>query len=202
MRGGFDEVQGFIRAPNADADIEERKRLLQQNETAKSQSSVGLLTPNLAGYEAAMNVSPDLFRRLSGCGCRYGAFIGIREKLNQSQRHRRPSSRAHEEGKQQEGGRLLKAFTAPSLQPTDTKSSRGLMRERVDRVRSGIHSVARPSGAASRRTYSQACGAGRRTRLVRNRGTAPRSVAARKPSTPVRRSADPTTVRRQQSRAS
>ena len=54
VRGGFEDKQGHV--GDAGPDLEERRKLLEA--VKKSQSAVGLLNPNLAGYEAAMNVSP------------------------------------------------------------------------------------------------------------------------------------------------
>jgi hypothetical protein len=86
----------------------------------KSQSAVGLLNPNLAGYEAAMNVSPNyagMYRmKLSLWGFHWNA--GKPEPCTAPQA---AVLRAHEEGKQQEGGRLLRALTAPSMQSNETE---------------------------------------------------------------------------------
>ncbi len=116
VRGGFEEFKGYISAPNSDADLEERKRLIQENKVAESRSSVGMLVPNLAGWEAAMNVAPiysGMYRlRLSLWGFQWNQ--GRAEPIAAAQA---AVLRAHEEGKQQEGGRLLSAFTAPSLAP-------------------------------------------------------------------------------------
>ena len=54
MRGGFEDKKGHV--GDAGPDLEERRKLLEA--VKKSESAVGLLNPNLAGYEAAMNVSP------------------------------------------------------------------------------------------------------------------------------------------------
>ena len=118
IRGGFEEVAWYINAPDADADMEERNRLFRENGIAKSESSVGLLVPNLAGYEAAMNVAPiypGRYRmRLSIWGFRWNA--GSVEPSAASQA---AVLRGHEEGRQQEGGRLLGTFTAASLSPRE-----------------------------------------------------------------------------------
>jgi hypothetical protein len=114
IRGGYDEFEWHISAPDANADLEERKQIFKDNDVAKSQSSVGLLVPNIAGYEAAMNVAPvypGRYRmRLSLWGFHWNQ--GTVEPASASQT---AVLRAHEEGKQQEGGRLLATFTAPSL---------------------------------------------------------------------------------------
>lgn len=116
-RGGFENVKGYIAAKDAEADLPERRKLYQQNQIAKSHSAVGLLNPNLAGYEAAMNVSPIFagrYRlRLSTWGFQWNAG---RVEAGPDQA---AVLRAHEEGKQQEGGRLLSLFTAPSLKPAE-----------------------------------------------------------------------------------
>ncbi|MEY5025654.1 MAG: hypothetical protein RLZZ244_1182 [Verrucomicrobiota bacterium] len=113
VRGGFEDKTGHV--GDAGPDLEERKALWKQNEGAKSQSAVGLLNPNLAGYEAAMNVAPvysGMYRmRLSIWG-----FHWDQGKPVSCEKPQAAVLRAHEEGKQQEGGRLLATFSAPSLQ--------------------------------------------------------------------------------------
>lgn len=116
VRGGFEDKQGHV--GDAGPDLAERKKQLEAVKSAKSQSAVGLLNPNLAGYEAAMNVSPiyaGLYRmKLSLWGFQWNA--GRPEPCPAPQA---AVLRAHEEGKQQEGGRLLRAFTAPSMQSNE-----------------------------------------------------------------------------------
>jgi len=117
VRGGFEEKQGFV--GDEGADLEERRKQLDAVQAAKSESAVGLLNPNLAGYEAAMNVSPiyaGLYRmKLSLWGFQWNA--GKPEPgADQA-----AVLRAHEEGKQQEGGRLLRAFTAPSMKSNEAE---------------------------------------------------------------------------------
>jgi len=116
VRGGFEDKQGHV--GDAGPDLEERKKLLEAVKAANSESAVGLLNPNLAGYEAALNVAPisaGRYRmRLSLWGFHW----------NQGRPEACPAPqaavlRAHEEGKQQEGGRLLRAFTAPSLRSNE-----------------------------------------------------------------------------------
>jgi len=118
IRGGFEEVEWYINAHDADADMEERNRLFRENGIAKSESSVGLLVPNLAGYEAAMNVAPvypGRYRmRLSIWGFRWNKGAVEPSAVSQA-----AVLRAHEEGRQQEGGRLLGTFTAASLSPRE-----------------------------------------------------------------------------------
>ena len=117
IRAGFAEIKGFINKPDADDDIADRKRLFKENGIAASRSSVGLLVPNLAGYEAAMNVAPiyaGIYRlRLSIWGFHWNQGR-VGPAASQA-----AVLRAHEEGHQQEGGRLLAAFTAPSLSPRE-----------------------------------------------------------------------------------
>jgi hypothetical protein len=113
-RGGFEEVKGYIASKEAQADMPDRKDLFERNGIAKSQSAVGLLNPNLAGYEAAMNVSP-----IYAGNYRMKASVwGFHWNAGQIERGSDQAAvlRAHEEGKQQEGGRLLALFTAPSLE--------------------------------------------------------------------------------------
>ena len=99
--------------------MEERKKQLEAVKAAKSESAVGLLNPNLAGYEAAMNVSPiyaGLYRmKLSLWGFQWNAG---KPEPGPDQA---AVLRAHEEGKQQEGGRLLRAFTAPSMKSNEAE---------------------------------------------------------------------------------
>lgn len=118
VRGGFEDKKGHV--GDAGPDLEERKRLFKENKIAESQSAVGLLNPNLAGYEAAMNVSPlyaGKYRmKLSLWGFQWSA--GTPEPCAAPQA---AVLRAHEEGKQQEGGRLLSAFTAPSMQSNEAE---------------------------------------------------------------------------------
>jgi hypothetical protein len=110
VRGGFEDKQGYV--GDVGPDLEERKKQHEAVKAAKSESAVGLLNPNLAGYEAAMNVSPiyaGMYRmKLSLWGFQWNAG---KPEPGPDQA---AVLRAHEEGKQQEGGRLLRAFTAPS----------------------------------------------------------------------------------------
>lgn len=117
VRGGFEDKRGHV--GDAGPDMEERKKLLEAVKAAKSESAVGLLNPNLAGYEAAMNVSPiyaGLYRmKLSLWGFQWNAG---KPEPGPDQA---AVLRAHEEGKQQEGGRLLRAFTAPSMKSNEAE---------------------------------------------------------------------------------
>jgi len=113
VRGGFEDKKGHVGFDGPD--LKERGDLVKSKTVAESQSAVGLLNPNLAGYEAAMNVSPiyaGMYRmRLSVWG-----FHWENAQPNPCAAPQAAVLRAHEEGKQQEGGRLLAAFTAPSME--------------------------------------------------------------------------------------
>ena len=113
VRGGHEDKKGHV--GHEGPDLKDRGQLVKSPAVAKSQSSVGLLNPNLAGYEAAMNVAPiyaGTYRlRLSVWGFRWA-----NGKPNPCDVPQAAVLRAHEEGKQQEGGRLLSAFTAPSME--------------------------------------------------------------------------------------
>jgi len=117
VRGGFEDKQGYV--GDVGPDLEERKKQHEAVKAAKSESAVGLLNPNLAGYEAAMNVSPiyaGMYRmKLSLWGFQWNAG---KPEPGPDQA---AVLRAHEEGKQQEGGRLLRAFTAPSMQSNEAE---------------------------------------------------------------------------------
>ncbi|MEY3813371.1 MAG: hypothetical protein RL495_1318, partial [Verrucomicrobiota bacterium] len=113
VRGGFEDKKGHVGFEGPD--LKDRGALVKSPAVAQSQSAVGLLNPNLAGYEAAMNVAPiyaGTYRlRLSVWGFRWA-----NGKPNPCETPQAAVLRAHEEGKQQEGGRLLSAFTAPSME--------------------------------------------------------------------------------------
>jgi mono/diheme cytochrome c family protein len=113
VRGGFEDKQGHVGYDGPD--LKERGQLVKSPAVAQSQSAVGLLNPNLAGYEAAMNVSPiyagNYRLRLSVWGFRWA-----NGRPNPCDAPQAAVLRAHEEGKQQEGGRLLATFTAPSME--------------------------------------------------------------------------------------
>ena len=113
VRGGFEDKSGHVGFEGPD--LKERGQLVKSPAVAQSRSAVGLLNPNLAGYEAAMNVSPiyagNYRLRLSVWGFRWA-----NGRPNPCDAPQAAVLRAHEEGKQQEGGRLLSAFTAPSME--------------------------------------------------------------------------------------
>jgi hypothetical protein len=114
VRGGFEDVKGIITAPNQDADMAERKRIWDANKVAESTSAVGLLWPPGPGFEAAWNVAPVFaghYRlRMSVWGFQWNA--GKVETIAAQA----AAIRAHPHGRQEEGGRLLGLFTAPSLE--------------------------------------------------------------------------------------
>jgi hypothetical protein len=118
VRGGLEEKTGYV--GHEGPDLGERHRLVEAVKASQSENSVGLLNPNLAGYEAALNVSPiyaGLYRmRISLWGFRWNA--GKPEPCGAPQA---AVLRAHEEGKQQEGGRLLSLFTAPSMESNEVE---------------------------------------------------------------------------------
>lgn len=113
VRGGFEDKKGHV--GHDGPDLAERNERVKSPAVAQSRSAVGLLNPNLAGYEAAMNVSPiyagNYRLRLSIWGFRWS-----NGRPNPCVAPQAAVLRAHEEGKQQEGGRLLSAFTAPSME--------------------------------------------------------------------------------------
>jgi hypothetical protein len=121
VRGGFEEKKGFV--GDEGPDLAERKKMIEG--VKKSESAVGMLNSNLSGFEAAMNVSPifaGMYRmKLSLWGFHWNA--GKPEPCATPQA---AVLRAHEEGKQQEGGRLLRAFTAPSMQSNQAEISEWL----------------------------------------------------------------------------
>jgi mono/diheme cytochrome c family protein len=118
LRGGYEEVEWYISAADADADMAERNQLFRDHKITESTSSVGLLVPNLAGYEAAMNVAPiwpGRYRlRLSLWGFQWNKGVVEPSPVSQA-----AVLRAHAEGQQQEGGRLLGTCTAASLTPRE-----------------------------------------------------------------------------------
>jgi mono/diheme cytochrome c family protein len=113
VRGGFEDKKGHV--GHEGPDLAERSQRVKSPSVAQSRSAVGLLNPNLAGYEAAMNVAPiyagNYRLRLSIWGFRWA-----NGRPNPCDAPQAAVLRAHEEGKQQEGGRLLSAFTAPSME--------------------------------------------------------------------------------------
>lgn len=115
VRGGFEEKKGFV--GDAGPDFEGRKKMIEG--VKKSESAVGMLNSNLAGFEAAMNVSPiysGMYRmKLSLWGFQWN------QGKPEPGADQAAVLRAHEEGKQQEGGRLLRAFTAPSMRSNEAE---------------------------------------------------------------------------------
>lgn len=113
VRGGHEDKKGHVGFEGPD--LKDRNASVKSEAVSKSQSAVGLLNPNLAGYEAAMNVAPiypGTYRmRISLWG-----FHWENGRPNPCDAPQAAVLRAHEEGKQQEGGRLLAAFTAPSME--------------------------------------------------------------------------------------
>jgi mono/diheme cytochrome c family protein len=117
VRGGFEDKQGHV--GDAGPDLKERRKMLDAVKASQSQSAVGLLNPNLAGYEAAMNVSP----MFAGHYRMKLSLWGFQWNAGQPEPGADQAAvlRAHEEGKQQEGGRLLRAFTAPSMKSNEAE---------------------------------------------------------------------------------
>lgn len=117
VRGGLEDKKGHV--GTGGPDLEDRREMLKALKEAKSESSVGLLNGNLAGYEAAMNVSPiypGMYRmKLSLWGFHWN------EGQPEPGSDQAAVLRAHREGRQQEGGRLLRAFTAPSMQSNEVE---------------------------------------------------------------------------------
>ena len=118
VRGGEEDKQGHVGFHGPD--LEERSKLLKTEKLRKSESAVGLLNPNLAGYEAAMNVSP-IYAGMYRMKVSIWGFHWENGRPNPCPMPQAAVLRAHEEGKQQEGGRLLSAFTAPSLQSKESE---------------------------------------------------------------------------------
>ena len=96
VRGGFEDKKGHIGFEGPD--LKDRNALIKSPVVAKSQSAVGLLNPNLSGYEAAMNVAPifaGTYRlRLSTWGFRWA-----NGQPNPCDDPQAAVLRAHEEGK-------------------------------------------------------------------------------------------------------
>ncbi len=116
VRGGLESRTGYV--GDEGPDLADRRKRLDAAVAAGSRSAVGLLNPNLAGYEAAVNVAPVYAGRyrIRLSLWRFHWNKGVPEP------GRAPEAavlRAHPEGKQQEGGRLLRAFTAPSLKSAE-----------------------------------------------------------------------------------
>jgi hypothetical protein len=116
LRGGFEDVRGFIGDHDvADGDLPARRKLVALPAIVTSTNAVGLLVRNYAGYEAALNVAPihagPHRLRLSIWGFHWNQGMVERCKTPQA-----AVLRAHAEGHQQDGGRLLGSFTAPPLE--------------------------------------------------------------------------------------
>ncbi len=116
VRGGFEDKKGYVGAEGPD--LEERKKMIEG--VKKSESAVGLLNPNLSGQEAAMNVSP-IYAGMYRMKLSLWGFQWNQGKPEPCAAPQAAVLRAHEEGKQQEGGRLLHAFTAPSMKSNESE---------------------------------------------------------------------------------
>ncbi|MEY4485467.1 MAG: hypothetical protein RL693_2919 [Verrucomicrobiota bacterium] len=114
VRGGFEDKKGHV--GDDGPDLAERKKVIEG--VKNSQSAVGLLNPNLAGFEAAMNVSP-IYAGMYRMKLSLWGFHWNQGKPEACKTPQAAVLRAHEDGKQQEGGRLLRAFTAPSMQSNE-----------------------------------------------------------------------------------
>jgi hypothetical protein len=118
VRGGFEEKQGHVGSDGPD--LESRRKLLEEVKASRNQSAVGLLNPNLAGYEAAMNVAPiyagNYRMRISLWGFQWNQGKPVACNAPQA-----TALRAHAEGKQEEGGRLLRLLTAPSMKSNEVE---------------------------------------------------------------------------------
>lgn len=118
VRGGFEEKKGYVGSDGPDLEL--RRKLLEDVKNSRSQSSVGLLNPNLAGYEAAMNVAPiysgNYRMKISVWG-----FQWNQGKPELCEAPQAAALHAHAEGKQQEGGRLLRLLTAPSMESNEVE---------------------------------------------------------------------------------
>jgi mono/diheme cytochrome c family protein len=117
IRGGFENIKGYVATPGADDDLKERGQFFKDNAIAKSQSTVGLIEANLGGREAGLDVAPiydGLYRlRFSIWGFQWNRGT-VEPSVSQAL-----AVRAHAEGHQQEGGRLLATLTAASLAPRE-----------------------------------------------------------------------------------
>lgn len=118
VRGGMEDRKGYVGFEGPD--LEERRKLLEAVRASGSSSAVGLLNPNLAGYEAALNVAP-LYSGIYRLKISLWGFQWNEGKPEPCGAPQAAAIRAHEEGKQQEGGRLLKLLTAPSMQSQEVE---------------------------------------------------------------------------------
>ncbi|MFM1997039.1 MAG: hypothetical protein RLZZ111_1426 [Planctomycetota bacterium] len=116
VRGGFADVEWHIDAAGSDADLPERRRIFQEQKIKESKSSVGLLVPNFPGYEAAMNVAP-IYPGTYRIAASIWGFRWEKGQVTPVAASQAAVFRAHAEGRQQEGGRLLATMTAASLAP-------------------------------------------------------------------------------------
>jgi mono/diheme cytochrome c family protein len=112
VRGGFEDRQGHV--GDAGPDLAERAKQLAQANAEKTQSSVGLLNPNLAGYEAALDIAP-IYAGLYRMKTSVWGFHWNKGNPEPCEAPQAAVLRAHAEGHQQEGGRLLATLTAPSM---------------------------------------------------------------------------------------
>ena len=117
IRGGFENIKGYVATPGADDDLKERGQLFKDNAIAKSQSTVGLIEANLGGHEAGLNVAP-IYDGLYKLGFAIWGFQWNKGTVEPSV-SQALAVRAHAEGHQQEGGRLLATLTAASLAPRE-----------------------------------------------------------------------------------
>jgi hypothetical protein len=118
VRGGFEEKRGYVGSEGPD--LEARRKLLEAVKSSQSQSSVGLLNPNLAGYEAALNIAP-IYSGSYRIRTSVWGFQWNQGKPEASEMPQAAALRAHAEGKQQEGGRLLRLLTAPSMKSNEVE---------------------------------------------------------------------------------
>ena len=118
LRGGYDEKPGYISDKNESDDLPMRRELMTGRKTQASRSAVGLLEANIPGQEAAMNVAP-IYAGPYHLKMSIWGFHWNQGKVEPSPSPGAAVLRAHAEGKQQEGGRLLQEFTASSLQPEE-----------------------------------------------------------------------------------
>jgi mono/diheme cytochrome c family protein len=112
VRGGFEDRQGHV--GDAGPDLAERGKQLAQANAEKTQSAVGLLNPNLAGYEAALDIAP-IYSGMYRMKISVWGFDWNKGRPEPCEAPQAAVLRAHAEGHQQEGGRLLATLTAPSM---------------------------------------------------------------------------------------
>lgn len=122
LRGGLEHINGFIgNHPDFKKDLEARKQLFKHNNLNESQSSVGLLEPNNQSYRPELgftSVYPGPYRlKIS-----LWSFFWNQGKVEPSPLPGAAVIRAHKDGHEQEGGRLIATYTAPSLQSNVVES--------------------------------------------------------------------------------